>query len=122
MAEREDLGARPDRADDVSRPIRRLELVARPPGDLGGDLVVLEDAVGHVGFGHHDLVRAEGVGLDRVAADRQERLVDLLDHLRPGEVQHFGDVLLPHPVALEIERAQSADWSPSRRRGRRHAA
>ena len=31
-----------------------------------------------------DLVGAEGVGLDRVAADRQEALVDLPDHIRPG--------------------------------------
>ena len=47
--------------------------------------------------------------------------MDLLDHLRPGEVQHLGDVLLAHPVALQIERAGSGGWTPSPRRGRRRA-
>ena len=31
--------------------------------------------------------------------------MDLLDHVRAGEVEHLGDVLVPHPVALEVERA-----------------
>ena len=41
----------------------------------------------------------------RVAADGQERFVDFLNHLRPGEVEHLGDVLLAHPVAVQIEGA-----------------
>jgi hypothetical protein len=105
-AEGEDLRAGTDRTDDVTRLVRRLEPVAGAPGDLGGQPVALEHAVGHLRFGEHDLVGAEGVGLHTVAADGEKGLVDLLDHVRPGEVEDFGDVLVPEPVAGQIEGAR----------------
>ena len=67
--------------------------------------VVLEDAIDHGGFNHDDLVGAKRVGLHRVTPHGQERFVDFLDHVRAAEVQHLGDVLVPQPVLVKIERA-----------------
>ena len=69
---------------------------------LGGATVLR----GHIGFGHHDLVGTERIGFDAITSDGQELLVDALDDLGPGEIEDLRDVLLPHPVALEVEGAQ----------------
>ena len=58
-----------DGADDIAGAIGGLEFVAGTAGDLGGELVDLGGPLGHVGFGEDDLVGAEGVGFDGVAAD-----------------------------------------------------
>ena len=42
----------------------------------------------------------------RDTTDVEERLVDLLNHLRPGDVEHLRNVLLVPPIALEVERAR----------------
>ncbi len=100
------LGAGSDGADDIAWPIRCLKLQAGAAGDLGGDFVVLKDALGHLRLGHHDLVGAEGVGLNGIASNGQKVLMDFLNDLRAGEVQNFGDIFLAHPIALQIESAQ----------------
>ena len=66
--------------------------------------MIFDSPVGQAGLGQDDLAAAEGVGLDGVAADGQEALVDFLDDVRPAEVEDFGDVFLAQPVALQIER------------------
>src|SRR5580658_4120481 len=48
----------------------------------------------------------EAVGLDRVAANFKKSLVNLADNIRPAEVENLRGILMAHPVALQIERAQ----------------
>ncbi len=59
--------------------------------------------MGHAGFGHHDLVGAEGIGFHAIAADSEKRLVDFPDHLRTREIQHFRYVLMAEPVSVQVE-------------------
>ncbi len=103
MPQREQFRAWAHRANHIPRPLRRLEPPARPPGDLRGPFVDLKHPVGHVGFGHHNPVTAEGVGLNGIAPDTQESLVDFLNYLRTRQVQHLGHVLVPQPIPFDIE-------------------
>jgi hypothetical protein len=56
-----------------------------------------------VGFGEDNLVGAEGVGFDRVAANFEEILVDFLDNLGACEVEDFRNIFVAEPVALQVE-------------------
>ncbi len=93
------LGARSDRADDealaaVGKTFRRF------PRDLGGALVDLEGAVRQAELAQRHRRAAEGVGLDAVGAGGEVAAMDVADHVRAGENQHLGAVLLPHEVHI----------------------
>ena len=72
-----ELGARPHGAGDPAGALGRGELVADGAGELGRPPRELARPVAQSVLGQHDRGRAEGVGLDDVAADLEERAVDL---------------------------------------------
>ena len=103
VAQRDQLGARAEAADDESWAVRRGELVAGFSGRLGGQHVQLVHAVDQVLVFHGVQLGVEAVGLDGVAAGGEEALVDLLNDLGPGEQQHLGAVLAAEVVAVEVQ-------------------
>ncbi len=77
-----ELGAGAHGARHPARPLGRGELVADGAGQLGGPAGELAGAVGQPVLGQHDRGRAEGVGLDHVAADLEEGAVHLGHQVR----------------------------------------
>ena len=77
-----ELGARPHGARDPAEPLGRGELVADGARQLGRPPRELACPVAQAVLGQHDRGRAEGVGLDDVAADLEERAVDLGHEVR----------------------------------------
>src|SRR5262249_53758154 len=100
LPERDELRARPDRAEDEARLVLGREALARAARDLRGDAVDLARAIAEAELGEHERVRAERVRLDDVAADLEVALVDRLDHVGTREVHDLDAVLLPEVVAL----------------------
>ena len=92
------LGARADRAEHEPGVLRRGPGVGRLPGDPGTGLGQLGDPVRDAVLAKVAEVGAEGVGLDAVDADREVRLVDAADDVRPGDVEDLVAAL----VALEV--------------------
>ncbi len=105
MAQADELRARADAADDVAGAVGCLESVAGAPRDLRCNFVDLERAIVQVGFGKNEFHPAKRVGLHAVATDFKKRLVDLLNHLRAGQVDYFADVFMSEPVPGEVKRA-----------------
>ena len=85
-AERGGPGPGPDRPDDEPRLLGGGELVAHAAGDGGGLAVELLGALAQPVLVEHPRRPAEGVGLDRVAADLEEVAVDLLEDVGAGVV------------------------------------
>ena len=77
LPQRGELGARAHGAGHPARALGRRELVAHRAGQLGGPARQLAGAVGQPVLGEDDRRRAEGVGLDHVAADLVEGAVHL---------------------------------------------
>ena len=75
---------------------------------LVGDPVLLE----------HERERAEGRGLDRVDADREERLVHLGDEVGPGEHEHLVAAL--ERLAAEVVGAEVVALHPGAERAVEH--
>ena len=82
--------------------VRRRVLLAGRARDLGGAAVQLAGLVRDPELCEDDLVRPERVGLDRVAARGEVRLVDRLHGVRPGLAQDLHAVL----EALEVRKRQ----------------
>src|SRR4029077_19589351 len=99
LTKRDELGSRSHRADGEPRPLGRAELVARLPGDAGGQPVEFPDLLYQAELGHHDLVGAEAVGLDAVASDGQKAFVDLAHDVRAGLTEDFRAVFKLEVVA-----------------------
>ena len=89
VPERGELGAGPHGAGHPAWPLRRGELVAHGTGELGGPAGQLTGAVGQPVLGHDDRGRAEGIGLDHVAAHLVEGAVHLGHQVRPCLDQPF---------------------------------
>ena len=71
----------------------------------GGGAVVLVEPVGHADLGEDDLVGAEGVGLDGVAAGGEERFVDLPDDSGRVKLRTSEMFSWPSQSLLQVERA-----------------
>ncbi len=98
---------------------QRRRLGARPHGAGHEPVVAVGDLAGHAGRGQADLVRpvgdvvlverhgegAEGVGLDDVGADLEERLVQVGDDVGAGDRQDVG-------AALELGAAEVVGGEP----------
>ena len=84
VAERGELGPGSHGTGHPARPLGRGELVPDGAGQFGGPAGQLTGAVGQPVLGQDDRGRAECVGLDDVAADLEERAVDLRHEVRPG--------------------------------------
>ena len=84
VPERGELRARPHGARHPARPLGRRELVTDRTSQFGRPPVQLAGAVGQPVLGQDDRGRAEGVGLDHVAADLVEGAVDLGHDVGPG--------------------------------------
>ena len=88
VAEGRQLGAGAHRAEHPAlAAVAGGELVGDLAGDPGAGLGQLEDALGDVVLAQRREVRAEGVGLDAVDADREVRLVDRADDVGAGDVE-----------------------------------
>lgn len=88
VAERGQLGAGADRAEDPAlTAVLRAELVGDLAGDAGAGLGELEDPVGDLVLVGGGVVRAEGVGLHAVDADREVLLVDGAHDVGAGDVE-----------------------------------
>ncbi len=85
LAEGRELGTRSDAARHPAGPARRGEVVRRLAGEVGGGPVQLVDPVGLPVLGEDGPEGAERVGLDHVATDFEERSVDPVDDVRPGD-------------------------------------
>ena len=98
VAERGQLGARPDRAQHPARPLRRGPPVRRFPGDPGARLGQLGDPAGYPVLAQVAEVRAERVGGDAVDPGLEVAVMHRADHVRPGDVED----LVTAFVAVEI--------------------
>ena len=112
VAERRHLGAGPHGTGHPALVVGRGELVGHLPGQPRRPEADLVGPVGQVVLGQHGGERPEGVGLHDVDADFEERGVEALDDVGPGEDQHLvaaleggptevvgGQVLQLHPRA-----------------------
>ena len=84
VPERGELRAGPHGAGHPAGPLGRRELVAHRARQLGRPSGQLAGAVGQAVLGQHDRRRAEGVGLDHVAADFEEGAVHLCHEVGTG--------------------------------------
>ena len=98
VAQGRQLGARSDRADDPPRPLRGGPGIGGLAGDPGAGVGRLTDPVRDVVLGQVGPVGAERVGLHRVAADREVRVVDRPHDVGPGDAQDLVAAL----VTLEV--------------------
>ncbi len=87
LAQRRELGAGADRADDPAGPVGRGVAGGHLPGDARRSVVEFERAIGDPVLRQHDREGPEGVGLDGVDADREEAPVEIGDDGRPGHGQ-----------------------------------
>ena len=101
VAQRRELGARPDRADHPARVVRGRALVDHVAGDARAGLGELLDAVLDAVFGEVGEVGAEGVGLDAVDADVEVGLVHRADDVDPADAEDLVAAL----VALVVVEA-----------------
>ena len=109
VPERGELRARAHGAGHPARPLGRRELVADRAGQLGRPAGQLAGAVGQPVLGEDDRGRAEGVGLDDVAADLVEGAVHLGHDVGPGLDEPFVAPLEVGPaevVGAEAEQLQ----------------
>ena len=102
IAERRQLGARPDAADHIAVPAIG-EGFRRFPRQFGGDLVDLERAVRQTEFAERDRGGAERVGLHHVRAGFEIAAMNLPDQIGAGQTQHVGAVFLAPIIRLDIE-------------------
>ena len=65
----------------------RCVFVGEAAGEGGGGLVDFDNPVLQAVLFHRDAVGTEGIGLDAVHADLEERAVDFLDRLWVGDDQ-----------------------------------
>ncbi len=72
-------------------------------GDLRRGPVDRPGLIDQIELGQHQLVGTERVRLHGVGPDSQERLVDLLNHVRPGLNQHLRAVLLAQIISLQVQ-------------------
>ncbi len=105
VPEADEFCSRADRSDHIARAVGRFKLVAGAPGKLGGDAVYFEALVAQISFGKHQFHSAERVGFDGIATYFEKCFMNLLNHVRPGEVDDFADIFVAEPVALQVEGA-----------------
>ena len=103
MAERGQLGPRPDRAEHEARATVGLELLGRFQGQFHRPLVDLEGFVFQPEFAQRDRRGAEGAGLDHVGADPVIAGVNVAHDVGARQHQDIGAVLMPPIIALGIE-------------------
>jgi hypothetical protein len=103
VAEGRQLGARPDRPDHPARALGGGPVVGRLTGDARPGERRLEDALGDAVLGERCPVAAEGVGLDRVAADLEVGVVHAAHDVRAGDVEDLVAALVALEVPLEVE-------------------
>ena len=101
-AEREDLRAGTDRPDHVARLSGRRVAVGRGARELGAAPVDLAGPLGQIELGEHDLVCAEGIGLDAVGADGEVLGMHLLDEIGAGDVEDLRAVFTAEEILLYI--------------------
>ena len=103
VAERGQLGARPDAADDVTMAAvgKGFSRFAR---QFGGYLVDLEGAVRQAEFAERDRGGAEGVGFHHVRTGLEIAAMDFADQIGARQAEDVGAVLLPPVVLLDIQR------------------
>ena len=89
LAEGGELGAGSDAAGHPPGPVRRGEVVGGPAGQRGRGQVELADPVALAVLGQDRGEGSEGVGLHHVAADLEERPVDPVDGVGPGDHQQL---------------------------------
>ena len=89
LAEGGELGARADAPGHPPGPVGGGEVVGRPAGQAGRGQVQLADPVGLAVLGQHRGEGAEGVGLDHIAPDLEERPVDPVDDVGPAHHQQL---------------------------------
>ena len=89
LAQRRELGARPDRSGHEPGMIGGGEAVGRLPGDAGPGQVDLVGPVSHVVLTQSGWKTTEGARLDDVDAHLQEAGVELTDDVGPGDDQHL---------------------------------
>ena len=117
LPERGELRARAHGAGHPARPLGRRELVAHRAGQLGRRAGQLAGAVGQAVLGQDDRGRAEGVGLDHVAADLVEGAVHLGHDVGPGLDQQLVAALEVGPAEVVRPPGRGAAGScPWRRR------
>ncbi len=85
VAERRELGAGADGADDPAGPVGRRVARGDLAGEGGGGAVQVAGDLGDVVLGQDDRERPEGGRLDRVDADGEELVVHLADEVGAGE-------------------------------------
>ena len=115
VPERGELRAGAHGAGHPARPLGRRELVAHRAGQLGGPAGQLAGPVGQPVLGQDDRGRAEGVGLDDVAADLVEGAVHLGHEVGAGLDQ-------PLVAALELGAAEVVGLQAEQLQVRAHGA
>ena len=106
--------ARTDRADDPARVAGARERVAGGTGDLRRAPVQLLRLGAEPVLVEHPRCAAERVGLDRVAADLEERAVDAVDDVGPGAHEHLVAALERVPAEVGGAEVRLLDARPHR--------
>ena len=106
MAERRQAGPRPDRPQDKAGAAVISEFGHRFAGDLGGQPVQREGAVGETELAQGNRRAAKAVGLDRIAAGGEITAVDLADQIGAALTNDLGAVFVAEKIALDIELAR----------------
>ena len=106
VAERGQAGAGPDRTDHEARPAVVREAGDRLVSQLRAALIDLERPLRQLELAERDWRTAEGVGLDGIGAGAQIAEVDVRNHVRAGEIEHLGAVLLVPEVGFDRQVAR----------------